>query len=135
MNDINKETDAILDALAYNPVPSNTITPTDISPEEMRNMRDALHTAHAARKAAQARVEELSTRVQVLNAQVQRFEGLSRLHKMATGDMLAAEHYEYVNNYLTTEKFAEHRGLTFEQAVMLLMLARSCANDRAEAKR
>lgn len=33
-------------------------------------------------------------------------------------------YYDRINNYLTTEKFAEHNGLTLEQAEALLALAK-----------
>ena len=47
---------------------------------------------------------------------------------MITREMLAEEYYDSVNNnYLTLEKFAEHRGLTVAEAEALLQLARQCA--------
>ena len=35
---------------------------------------------------------------------------------MITRERLAEEYYDHVNNYLTLEKFAEHRGLTVAEA-------------------
>ena len=46
---------------------------------------------------------------------------------MITREKLAEEYYDRVNNYLTLEKFAEHRGLTVDEAEALLQLARQCA--------
>ena len=46
---------------------------------------------------------------------------------MITREMLAEEYYDSVNNYLTVERFAEHRGLTVAEAETLLQLARQCA--------
>lgn len=36
---------------------------------------------------------------------------------------------EYLNDYLTVEKFAEHKGLTVEEANLLLNLAKRCHED------
>jgi hypothetical protein len=39
-------------------------------------------------------------------------------------DYLTEIYLDWVNNYLTIEKFAEHNGLTDEQAITLLHLAK-----------
>jgi hypothetical protein len=38
---------------------------------------------------------------------------------------LTALYLEYINDFLTVEKFAEHHGITVEQAKVLIPLARS----------
>ena len=45
---------------------------------------------------------------------------------MITREMLQADYLDYVNNYLTVEKFAEHRGLRVGEARLLLEVARQC---------
>lgn len=42
---------------------------------------------------------------------------------------LNALYLEYVNNYLTVEKFAEHQGLTTDQGQRLIELAREIHNS------
>jgi hypothetical protein len=44
-------------------------------------------------------------------------------------DQLIKIYLDYVNNYLTIEKFAEHSGLHFDQAESLLALARAVFNS------
>lgn len=41
-------------------------------------------------------------------------------------ETLAAIYLDYVNNYLTSAKFAEHNGLTESEALHLIFVARSC---------
>ena len=41
-------------------------------------------------------------------------------------DQLAAIYLDYINNYLTVATFAEHNGLTVDDANLLLTLARNC---------
>lgn len=41
---------------------------------------------------------------------------------------LTQAYWDYVNNYLTVEKWAEHNGLTVEQAQALLAVMRDIAN-------
>lgn len=45
---------------------------------------------------------------------------------MITREQLFEEYTDWVNNYLTIEKFAEHRGLTVQEAGALITLAESC---------
>lgn len=44
-------------------------------------------------------------------------------------DILIGVYLDYVNNYLTVEKFAEHNGLTKQQAEQLLRLAKAVFNS------
>lgn len=50
--------------------------------------------------------------------------------KMITREQLYTEYLDYVNNYLSIELFAEHRGLTVAEAKMLISLAQSCRNNK-----
>jgi hypothetical protein len=43
---------------------------------------------------------------------------------MITRDQLSREYLDYINNYLTMEKFAEHRGLHLEEAKLLVQLGK-----------
>jgi|TARA_R110002124_G_scaffold78037_1_gene208616 hypothetical protein len=43
-------------------------------------------------------------------------------------DVLTDYTLDYVNNYLTVEKFAEHNGLTQEQATELLLIGKKLWN-------
>ena len=53
---------------------------------------------------------------------------------MVTREQLFKEYTDWVNNYLTIEVFAEHRGLTKSEAQMLIDLAQSCfENNHPEA--
>lgn len=53
---------------------------------------------------------------------------------MITREQLSAEYLEWVNNYLTIEIFAEHRGLTVAEAKMLIALVTLCfENNHPEA--
>ena len=53
---------------------------------------------------------------------------------MITRDQLSKDYLEYVNNYLTIGKFAEHRGLTVLEAQAFILLAKSCfENNHPEA--
>lgn len=45
---------------------------------------------------------------------------------MINRESLAALYLEWVNDYLTIEKFAEHHGLTYEEASLLIDVAQSC---------
>lgn len=47
-------------------------------------------------------------------------------NKMITREKLINDYLDYVNNYLTIEKFAEHRGLHLNEAELLIKLAESC---------
>lgn len=49
---------------------------------------------------------------------------------MITREKLTADYLDFVNNYLTVETFAEHRGLTPEEAKMLLAVSQSCFNNK-----
>jgi hypothetical protein len=49
---------------------------------------------------------------------------------MLTREKLTAEYLDYVNNYLSIELFAEHRGLTVAEAKMLIALAQSCCKNK-----
>jgi len=49
------------------------------------------------------------------------FKGIT----MTARDQLINIYYDWVNNYLTQAKFAEHNGLTEKQAEALLSLAQS----------
>lgn len=44
---------------------------------------------------------------------------------MSARDQLIAMYYDWVNNYLTQAKYAEHNGLTDKQTEILLALAQS----------
>jgi hypothetical protein len=44
-------------------------------------------------------------------------------------DNLIAAYLDYVNNYLTIEKYAEHNGITENQATMLIVLATEVFNS------
>ena len=53
---------------------------------------------------------------------------------MVTREQLFKDYTDWVNNYLTIEIFAEHRGLTKSEAKMLIDLAQSCfENNHPEA--
>lgn len=41
-------------------------------------------------------------------------------------EYLASVWLDYINNYLTLETFAEHQGLTEDEAFTLVMLAKQC---------
>jgi hypothetical protein len=41
-----------------------------------------------------------------------------------TRESLLEMYFDYVNNYLTIEKFAEHRGLYVDEALILIDLAK-----------
>ena len=43
---------------------------------------------------------------------------------MTARDFLFKAYMDWVNNYLTPEKYAEHHGLTLEQAEVFINLAR-----------
>lgn len=43
-----------------------------------------------------------------------------------TRETLAAIYLDWVNNYLTIEKFSEHKGLTPAEGLQLVTLAQSC---------
>lgn len=45
---------------------------------------------------------------------------------MLTREKLMEDWLDYRNNYLTVEKYAEHRLLTVEQAKQLIELGKSC---------
>lgn len=45
---------------------------------------------------------------------------------MLTREKLFNDYLDYVNNYLTIELFAEHRGLFIQEAEILIELAKSC---------
>lgn len=49
---------------------------------------------------------------------------------MMTREKLQAEYLEFVNDYLTVAKFAEHRGLTETEAKMLIELGKSCHENK-----
>lgn len=49
--------------------------------------------------------------------------------KQTARDQLIAIYFDWVNNYLTAECFAEHNGLTADQAVALIDLAREVTNS------
>lgn len=49
---------------------------------------------------------------------------------MQTREKLAAEYLDFFNNYLTIEKFAEHRGFTTEEATAFLAVAKSCHENK-----
>ena len=48
---------------------------------------------------------------------------------MIQREQLFAEYTDWVNNYLTIEKFAEHRGLRVQEAYLLLTLAEICFRE------
>lgn len=51
-----------------------------------------------------------------------------------TRESLSALYLDWVNNYLTIEKFAEHHGLTENEALLLISVAQSCfENPHPEA--
>lgn len=53
---------------------------------------------------------------------------------MVTREQLFEDYKDWVNNYLTIEKYAEHRGLTVQEAELLVTLAQSCfENNHPEA--
>ena len=53
---------------------------------------------------------------------------------MITRDQLFKDYTDWINNYLSIEVFAEHRGLTQAEAKMLIDLSKSCfENNHPEA--
>ena len=53
---------------------------------------------------------------------------------MTTREQLSADYLDWVNNYLSVELFAEHRGLTVAEAKMLITLGTLCfENEHPEA--
>ena len=44
---------------------------------------------------------------------------------MITNKVLIEDYLDYFNNYLTIAKYAEHRGLTLEQAQDLILLGKN----------
>ena len=54
--------------------------------------------------------------------------------KMITREQLSTDYLDCVNNYLSVALFAEHRGLTVEEAQMLITLGKLCfENNHPEA--
>ena len=53
-------------------------------------------------------------------------------NNMGLKPLLQAVFLEYVNNYLTEEKFAEHNELTLEQAQAILKVGRECHEELVE---
>ena len=49
--------------------------------------------------------------------------------KQTARDYLTAIYMDWFNNYLTAETFAEHNGITTDQAYTLIELARSVATS------
>jgi hypothetical protein len=49
---------------------------------------------------------------------------------MLTREKLKAEYLDYLNNYLSIDKFAEHRGLTYDEAEWLINVGRSCFTNK-----
>jgi hypothetical protein len=45
---------------------------------------------------------------------------------MISREQLKAEYLDYLNNYLSIDKFAEHRGLTHYEAEWLINAGRFC---------
>jgi hypothetical protein len=43
-----------------------------------------------------------------------------------TREKLVTDYLDYVNNYLTIELYAEHRGLRVSEAELLLILGKQC---------
>lgn len=53
---------------------------------------------------------------------------------MITREQLSTDYLDWVNNYLSIELFAEHRGLTVLEAQAFILLAKSCfENNHPEA--
>jgi hypothetical protein len=53
---------------------------------------------------------------------------------MVTREQLSTDYLDCVNNYLSVALFAEHRGLTVEEAQMLISLGKICfENNHPEA--
>lgn len=44
-------------------------------------------------------------------------------------EQLKLVYLDYFNNFLTIETYAEHYGLTYEEAYSLLAVAKSCATN------
>lgn len=51
---------------------------------------------------------------------------------MTVLDVLEAFYLEYLNNYLTVEHMAEHKGLTTQQAMTLIEYGRDIHNAKHE---
>ncbi len=49
---------------------------------------------------------------------------------MLSREQLTAEYLDYLNNYISVDKFAEHRGLTMQEGEWLLNVARSCFTNK-----
>ena len=47
-------------------------------------------------------------------------------YKMLTREKLKEEYLDFINNYISIDLFAEHRGLTYSEAEALLNACRSC---------
>ena len=47
-----------------------------------------------------------------------------------TREQLTDIYYDWFNNYLTIEHYAERNGLTEKEAIMLIELAESCAMNK-----
>ena len=45
---------------------------------------------------------------------------------MIIREKLINDYLDYVNNYLTIDKFAEHRGLYVHEAQLMIKLGKSC---------
>ena len=45
---------------------------------------------------------------------------------MLTREKLKEEYLDFINNYISIDLFAEHRGLTYSEAEALLNACRSC---------
>lgn len=59
---------------------------------------------------------------------------LPEVYKMITREQLSADYLDWLNNYLSVELFAEHRGLTVAEAKMLITLGTLCfENNHPEA--
>jgi hypothetical protein len=59
---------------------------------------------------------------------LERFKAL--VTKQSARDSLIEVYLDFRNNYLTIEKYAEHNGLHYNQAVTLLALAKDVFNSK-----
>lgn len=48
---------------------------------------------------------------------------------MITENKLRQDYLDYVNNYLSLDRFAEHRGMTLEQAKIILAMGKQLHED------
>ena len=92
--------------------------------QNVNEMHQAPFKADQYRLANEAKVNHVA-----LQKLIEKALGRPRGEYVAARKALNALYLEYVNNYLTIEKFAENNGLTTDQGQRLIELAREIHNS------